>query len=81
MNEGLYNGGPAFPTSTAGLGTGLNMRDWFAGMALQGILANPSDIQSDRIWDYLAEISYNYADAMLKEREKLNTTSPGDDPV
>lgn len=47
---------------------GLTIRDWFAGMALQGMMANPS-------WDStlrhtVAENAYGYADAMLDARKE-----------
>ena len=52
---------------------GMTLRDWFAGMALQGELAN-----SDRAYaendngdvEYLGKRCYAFADAMLTEREK-----------
>lgn len=49
-----------------------NLRDWFAGMALQGMLAYPGYIayQSSKTPEILAEESYKCADAMLEKREK-----------
>ena len=44
------------------------LRDEFAMAALQGNLANPSLTFSS--WERLAEVSYEAADAMLKERKK-----------
>jgi hypothetical protein len=44
------------------------LRDWFAGMALQGIIANES--QFDGSDEKIATWAYNYADAMIKERDK-----------
>lgn len=47
---------------------GMNLRDWFAGMALQGELASQSGsyvANSSRA----AEKAYRFADAMMKERE------------
>ena len=39
------DGGPAFPNGSydtkTGNNLGMTLRDWFAGMALQGICANP----------------------------------------
>lgn len=69
------DGGPAFPIlvqTSNGNATvhdnGMSLRDYFAGMALQGHLSNPAhpsyDIQS------LAEECYAMADAMLSERDK-----------
>ncbi len=76
-------GGPAFPHGPLGdtmhgedgrvwhqyqASVGMTLRDWFAGQALVGILADgamvrkpPSDI---------AKMAYVFADAMLAEREK-----------
>lgn len=57
---------------------GMTLRDWFAGMALQGFLANPTvppkEVLSDKDWyERHAEISaifaYRIADAMMRERE------------
>lgn len=45
---------------------GMTLRDWFAGMALTGILSN-NEFPS---WDLAAQQAYNAADAMLKEKEK-----------
>ena len=58
---------PAFPCAAmdAVEGTiyqeGLTKREWFAGMALQGLLANPNG---------RAEAAVYYADALIKELEK-----------
>lgn len=64
---------PAFPfviPPTGGNGTilcyGATIRDWFAGMALQGLLAS-----EDKSGDTeLASDSYRLADAMRAERAK-----------
>lgn len=45
---------------------GMTLRDWFAGKALQDILANNRLGGRD---DRIAHECYNMADAMLKERE------------
>jgi hypothetical protein len=65
-------GGPAFPTNaddvdgTVVLYRGLSVRDYFAGMALQGsmLIAIQRDIPKE---DVAAEC-YAMADAMLKQR-------------
>jgi hypothetical protein len=44
---------------------GMDLRDWFAGMALQGLLA--SDVE-DTINLFSAK-SYELADLMMKQRE------------
>lgn len=71
------NGGPAFPRDTKwnADGTtcqdgsrGMSLRDWFAGQALAGSLGNPeSAIISERL---MAKVCYDYADAMLADRNK-----------
>lgn len=58
MTDKLNDGGPAFPG---------DLRDWFAGQALAGLLTNEGylDNHVDR-----AEFAYTQADAMLAAREK-----------
>jgi hypothetical protein len=54
---------------------GLSIRDWFAGMALQGILANPETAQGIRNRTCeegkkaLMISAFNIADAMLAARK------------
>ena len=71
------DGGPAFPRMAfrgfgdipSHLGTpGMTLRDWFAGMALQGIVA---DSASSGEWseDRIATYAYQLANAMLKQQE------------
>jgi len=43
----------------------VELRDWFAGLAMQGMLADDPDITTVR----LAHEAYHIADAMLKARE------------
>jgi hypothetical protein len=50
--------------------SGMGMRDWFAGRALEGILANPEDEAMDASPEEIAQLAYKFADAMLEEREK-----------
>lgn len=76
------DGGPAFPipyaTDMDGYvyaprADGMSLRDWFAGMALQGILASfPPDANfaTQAAKDALAADSYDLADAMIAERKK-----------
>lgn len=47
---------------------GMSLRDYFAGQALAGMLANPKNTVSSPHVD--SSYAYQYADAMLKEREK-----------
>jgi len=50
---------------------GMDLRDWFAGMALQGLLA--SDIE-DTI-DVFTSKSYELADLMMKQRKEVRNGS------
>ena len=57
---------------------GMTLRDWYAGMALQGMLSNTAiskdmvkqgmRTQENQGWH--AETAYAFADAMLRERER-----------
>lgn len=60
-------GGTAFPTDNEYLTSGMTLRDWFAGQALAGVLANPARL--DGIQNTV-EGAYCLADAMLAERDK-----------
>lgn len=57
----------AFPRSNMSWAPGMELRDWFAGMALQGLLAG-----RDEFFDYdqAAIAAYAYADMMIEERNK-----------
>jgi hypothetical protein len=64
------DGGPAFPVSVdrplvAYSYSGLSLRDYFAGMALQGVARDYGVTAEGR-----ARQCYEYADAMLAERDK-----------
>ena len=68
------DGGPAFPRTpfdvndyTGDGSSGMSLRDWFAGQALAGLLANPKLVTDAK---YIAKWSYFNADAMLAERQK-----------
>ena len=47
-------------------GSGMTLRDYFAAKAMQGMMV---DVEQPRC-DYIADIAYEMADAMLAEREK-----------
>ncbi|EPC6088462.1 hypothetical protein [Citrobacter freundii] len=51
--------------------TGMQLRDYFAAKAMQGILANPGQLDNvtDSATEWVAEDAYRVADAMLKARE------------
>lgn len=84
MSE-INDGGPAFPQAPHkflynspdeariyAIPTGMSLRDWFAGMALQGMLASHSvkDSGEDDVLNFsvISELAYRYAHSMLKER-------------
>jgi hypothetical protein len=48
----------------------MSLRDWFAGQALVGILANEGTKTFDELARKQTEEAYWYADAMLDERKK-----------
>lgn len=79
----MSNGGPAFPTPLQFDANGneinvalpgMSLRDWFAGMALQGIIAHGSDAplldvaNGSRGGLIEAKAAYIWADAMLNAR-------------
>jgi hypothetical protein len=65
------NNQPAFPlhnhgAQTLGLHvTGMSLRDYFAAKAMQGMMV---DVEQPRC-NYIADIAYEMADAMMKARE------------
>lgn len=70
----IKDGGPAFPTDALkydGDGQGMSLRDWYAGMALQGYLSNmPTAALSGENVDIFVGACFEISDAMLKAREK-----------
>ncbi len=56
----------AFPAFDRGQSRGMNLRDWFAGHALAGMLGNSADSYAP---EDAARIAYLNADAMLAKRE------------
>lgn len=61
----MNNGGPAFPCKHADW-TGMSLFDWFAGMALQGLLAGRIEVGTLSV----SERAFIIADAMIAERER-----------
>ena len=54
---------------------GLDLRDWFAGLALQGLLANPKLAEEIRkqggsFSGWIEDSAYGWADAMMKQRQR-----------
>ena len=78
MSEQPTDGGPAFPTQfdygPSGHQTvdGMSLRDWFAGQALAGILANAKLNAADGGYSpaMAAADAFTTADAMLAARGK-----------
>lgn len=46
----------------------MSLRDWFAGMAMQGM--NASESWADNTHDSIANAAYDQADAMLAARKE-----------
>lgn len=69
----IKDGGHAFPVNKDYVThsesfSGMSLRDWFAGQALAGLLAQTP---TARMADSFASEAYCCADAMLAEREKV----------
>ncbi len=62
--ESLDHGGPFFPTKDTIRPTGISVRDWLAGLAMQGLLASGEISVSHEV---TAEKAYKYADALIRE--------------
>jgi len=75
-NKNKDTSGPAFPVplnegerwTGPGNCCGMTLRDWFAGLAMQGFSANASDTCLGWDTDMTARIAYEQADEMLKAR-------------
>lgn len=72
----INDGGPAFGHGDHqhGGSAGMSLRDWFAGQALQGMLAHATRYrprsEAPANWhDAIAEEAYEIADAMLAAQE------------
>lgn len=81
MSDIKNDGGLAFPFAYQGPTTGpevyygMTLRDWFAGMAMQGILASDMKLHVEgrpieRTPNVIADAAYQQADAMIAERNK-----------
>ena len=75
------DGGPAFPiVRHYNDSSGMSLRDYFAGQALAGLMANDGkerwcqqheeEIGLKKIAQFHARLAYDVADAMIKERSK-----------
>ena len=69
MSEAKQDGGPAFPAVTKSdyprEKFGMSLRQWYAGMAMQGLLAHYGH-QGDN----LAPTAFSVADDMIREGQK-----------
>jgi hypothetical protein len=79
----MIDGGPAFPHRELNsdgqyeFSPGASLRDWFAGMAMQGLLVQFAGLamqgllvhDDEGVISEAARDAYRYADAMLKARE------------
>jgi hypothetical protein len=79
MSTKPKDGGPAYPRSAVlnhdgttyhNAADGMALRDWFAGQALNGIIAHPGMEPDDASKKGYAMLAYEYADAMIAERNK-----------
>ena len=68
------DGGPAFPISTIDgyNNSGMTMRQWYKGMAIQGMMANNEILEritegSGMKFEFLAKSTGEIADAMVAE--------------
>ena len=67
MNEKIKTGGSAFPKNYGIPNEGMTLRDYFAAKAMQGLLISSSEYGIEE--QDCAKYAYQYADAMLAERE------------
>jgi len=51
---------------------GMELRDWFAGLAMQAIIGSTEEEFTPEEFDGLAKIFYRIGDAMIKAREIKN---------
>jgi hypothetical protein len=51
-----------------GLTPGMELRDWFAGQAVIGLLSNPKHDDDDN--EYIALMAYGVANYLMEEREQ-----------
>ena len=73
---------PAFPVPPAASSKGVTIRDWIAGMALQGLVSKGLEVRGDRVLSTteksreFAIRAYSLADAMLAARDGLPLEEP-----
>lgn len=67
-NRKIEDGGPAFPKDGPFAAHGMSLRDWFAGQALAGIIANPHN-EREVTFIQMGKDVYTFADAMIEARK------------
>jgi hypothetical protein len=60
---------PTWMEKTGGFARDKTLRDEFAGLAMQGLLAGLLSDRKDIKWDSMGKSAYWQADAMLKARD------------
>lgn len=81
MSTPIDDGGPAFPIPDTVHANGqvqygangMSLRDWFAGQAMQGMLANQALIDVFGQYKGMSVEAYGYADAMLAARKGVQS--------
>ncbi len=73
MEDEVKDGGAAFPSSFRyeledWSDPGMSLRDWFAGQAMMGIIANPHN-ERQVTFEQMAKDAYVFADALLSARK------------
>lgn len=68
------NGGPVFPNYHPDVNCfGMSLRDWFAGTALWGLLAEAAHPEATGSWSQTSQLTaqaYAFANAMLEARKE-----------
>jgi hypothetical protein len=69
----MYNGGLAFLTKWANksVSGGMTLRDFYAGQAMANLAYEPTLDYKDAVLKGIAKLAYEYADAMIAERNKV----------
>jgi hypothetical protein len=72
MKEDTTTIDPTWMEKTGGFARDMTLRDWYAGLAMQGMLSNEKlhkqILEAGQSW--IEESAWMVAEAMLKEREK-----------
>ncbi len=64
-SDGVFEG-----SNSSGLGYGLTKREYFAGLAMQGMSSHPDFFSCDPLFaERIAKDAVKFADALLKELE------------